>query len=218
MLLGLSASVLHVHAQDQAYVHALQYELPQLEMKWSFPVKEKGIGILPYGMNYYFQSPQTSFSPVTTNFTFRAVSLFYKDKIGLAVYYNGFGGDLDMTNFNRYLFKQYGSQYTNLPTYDSYATLNFYGPAIGIAYRWHYRSFVIEPNFLLGFEHLDGGVAGTELVLKQNGSNQFLDYLLAVTDVVPQQHSYRPRLLVGRRFTMKKIAPVLDAGFVFDYI
>lgn len=218
MLLVLTAGVLHVRAQDRAYDHALQFELPQIEMKWSFPLKEKGIGILPYGMNYYFQSPQASFSPIVTNFTFRVFSLFYKDRIGAAFYLNGFGANLDVSNFNRYLLKQYGSEYTDLPTYNSYSSLNFYGPAIGIAYRWHYKSFIIEPNFLFGFEHLDEGLAETEFVLKQDGSNQFLDYKLTVVDGTPRQHSYRPRLLVGRRFSFKKFSTVFEGGLVIDYI
>jgi hypothetical protein len=213
----LAAGLFPARAQDQGYVHALQVELPQLELKYSVPVKEKGISTLAYGMNQFFRSPESGISAVALNFTFRPISFFYKDKIGLAFYYNGFGSYLGVNDFNRYMVAKYGSKYDYLPNTD-FNTLAFYGPAIGIAYRLHYGSYIIEPNFIFGFEHLDGGNLDFEEVMKQYGSNQFVDYQLGVSNASPAQHSYRPRLSVGRRYHFKKISTVFEFDLVVDYI
>ena len=204
--------------QSDTYVHAIQVELPQVEVKYSLPVKEAGISNLPDGANQFFQSPKPGFTPVFINYTFRPFALFYKDKIGVAFYYNGFGAYLDMNGFNRYMTSHYGSEYSNVPAINNLTTLFFNGPAIGVAYRWHYRSYTIEPNFIFGFEHLSNFNLGTEEVLKQYGSNQFLDYQLTTDNASPRQHSYRPRLQLGRRYHFKKISTVFESGLVFDYI
>ena len=204
--------------QPDAYVHAIQVELPQVECKYSLPLKEAGIGNLPNGANLFFQSPQPGFSPVVINYTFRPFALVYKDKIGVAFYYNGFGAYLDMNGFNRYMVSHYAGQYSNVPDISSLTTLYFEGPAIGIAWRLHYRSFTIEPNFIFGFEHLSNVDLATEEILKQNGSNQFLDYQLTTGSASPRQHSYRPRLQLGRRCHFKKVSTVFELGLVFDYI
>lgn len=226
----LAVILLHAHAQSpvpaqlakdvqpDAYVHAIQIELPQVELKYSLPLKETGIGSLPNGANLFFQSPQSGFSPVVINYTFRPFALFYKDKIGVAFYYNGFGAYLDMNGFNRYMTSHYAGQYSNVPDISSLTTLYFDGPAIGIAWRFHYKSFTIEPNFIFGYEHLSNIDLATEEILKQNGSNQFLDYQLTTSYASPHQHSYRPRLQLGRRLHFKKISTVFELGVVFDYI
>jgi hypothetical protein len=213
----LAAGLLQAHAQDQGYVHALQVELPQLEFKYSIPVKEKGIGNLPYGMNQYLGSTQPGISAVVLNYTIRPISLFYKDKIGLSFYYNGFGANLDLDGYNRYMTDKYSSKYNYVPML-SLTSLAFYGPAIGIAYRFHYRSYILEPNFIFGFEHLDDGMLDFEEPMRQYGSNQFVDYNLGISKSSPLQHSFRPRVAVGRRFHFKKISTVFEFGLVADYI
>ena len=226
----LTVTLLHVNAQSSdpaqrpkdvqpdAYVHAIQVELPQVELKYSLPLKDAGIGNLPNGANLFFQSPQSGFSPVVINYTFRPFALFYKDKIGVAFYYNGFGAYLDMTGFNHYMTSRYASQYSIVPDISYLKTLYFNGPAIGIAWRLHYKSFIIEPNFILGFEHLSNLDLATQEILKLNGSNQFLDYQLKTSQASPRQHSYRPRLQLGRRLHFEKISTVFELGLVFDYI
>lgn len=204
-------------AQDQRYVHALQLELPQLELKYSIPIKEKGIGNLPFGMNQYFGSPNPGISAIGLNYTFRPLSLFYKDKIGLSFYYNGFGAYLDGSGFNRYMAAKYSSQYNYTP-YAYFTTLMFYGPAIGIAYRLHYGSYVIEPNLIFGFERFDEGTLDLGAGMRQYGSNQFVDYELGVTNATPFQHSFRGRLQLGRRYHVKKSFTVFELGLVADYI
>lgn len=213
----LIVGLVNAKGQGGAYVHAIQFELPQLELKYSIPLKEKGIGNLPYGMNDYLQSPKSGISPVGVNYTFRPLSLFYKDKIGVAFYLNGFGAYLDQKSFIRYMVNRYSSNYL-FQSYDLLTPLQFYGPAIGIAYRWHYRSYIIEPNFLFGFEHLDVGELQFEQVMKQYGTNQFLDYALTATYGSSSQHSYRLRMLMGRRYSFKKISTVFEFGIVADYI
>jgi len=206
-----------IGVQAQGYVHAIQYELPQLELKYSIPLHSKDFDGLANGMNDYIRTPWSGMSPVGVNFTFRPVSLFYKDRIGVAFYLNGFGGYVDNSGFNRYMANRYGGEYVYSNSY-LFTPLQFYGPAVGVAYRFRYKSYVIEPDLIYGFEHLDDGGLQFDQVMRQKGTNQFLEYSIWATNVTPRQRSYRGRLMIGKRVAFKRTATIWEGGFVADFI
>ena len=218
ILFVLFAACIHsIHAQtygEKGFLHDIHLELPQVEAKYSIPLKNKKFLALPYGMDTYLYPIQSSFSPMVRNFTVRIIAAYYKDKIGLEFYFEGFGGDVDMTAYHRYMAAQFPHYYyTTGPSNSSI----FYGPAVGIAYRIHWGSFIVEPKFILGYEKQDTVFPNYSSTFKERGSNQFINYTVRQTNTPSHQYSLHPRLQIGRRFHFKDKPTEFEAGAVGDF-
>jgi len=212
LIIGLMGCLQTLSAQS--FFHSLRLELPEAETKVGIPIKDKSLLNLPYGMNGFLYPAQPQFSFLWTSF--RWIALFYKDKFGLEFYSDGFYTSTSPDKFNRYLADRNPDYY--LKSGYLISNLEFGGQALGIAYRLHWRSFILEPKFLLGFESLRNDSTLFNAYLKEKGSNQFLQYFIGRQELTPHQHSYQGRLLIGKRWKPHTNPTEYEIGCQLEYI
>ena len=204
-------------SQPGGFHHHFHLELPMLEINYSIPGRNKNLLDLPYGMDKFMYPAQNSGAPFLPNYSFRWIAIFYKDKIGIELYSDGFGAPVNMNGFNHYMTAQFPGYYFNTDP-SAGNVYNFVGQSLGIAYRIHWRSFILEPKFLLGFESLEGDSSYYYAYLKQQGSNQFTQYSIIQSKTPHRQHSYHGRLLAGHRFHLGKKPTEFELGTQWEYI
>ncbi|MBS1661890.1 MAG: hypothetical protein JST68_12660 [Bacteroidetes bacterium] len=189
-------------------------ELPMLETKVGLSATDKSLQNLPYGMGNIFShtTPYTSFMWTSV----RWFALYYKDCIGLEFYSDSYTNHYDPSRFSSYLQSRYPGYYLSPGWLVS--DFEFGGHAFGLAYRTHWKSFVLQTKFLLGFESFNNDSIWYQAYFKQPGSNQFVEYGIGRYNLTPHQQNYQGRLLIGKRWQHKTEATEYEVGAQFEYI
>ena len=183
---------------------------------YAIPLHEK-LPSFPLAYNSYVSPLQASAGAVPVsenNSSFRFFGIYYHDKLGLELYWNAFGGDVDMSAFSAYVQTRFAGYNTSSYRYNNH---KFSGPQLAVAYLVHVQKFVIAPKLSLGFEKQE--IFDYSATYRENGSNQFVEH--SIRQSVPEnyfQHSYHAELDLGRRFAFKKSRFRLEAGLRFEYI
>src|SRR5215217_8619437 len=160
-------------------------------------------GTLPSGMNYYLKdvkSTSESFFPITHNYNFRLLALYFKDKIGIEVFYSGYGGPVERDGFDTYLANRYAGYYIQSILFSGKNEIySFNGWRFGLTYKFHYHHFIVQPELMIGFEKGTSGVQTDYWQLKEIGSNQFTD--LRINTFYPERkNSYHAQLNIARQY------------------
>ena len=196
----------------------VRFRLPPLEMTYSIPVKNKSFLGLPYGLDkfmYNIQPGPCSILTYANDFRLRLAALYYKDRVGVEWYFGGFGGGVNVDDFNNYLNARFPG-YTLGPINYLPPSLSFFGQRFGLAYKMHLKKYVIEPKAQYGFETLS--LAPYNYRLKENGSNQFIEYQVSQQQTDKNGHSYHAELNLARRFFIKPGPHFIEAGVRGEYL
>ena len=90
-----------------------------LEISYNMPASNKALLNLPYGMDKFMYPVRPGVSPVSNNYSVRWIAIFYKDKIGIELYSDGFGSSVNMSDFSRYMTAQFPGYYVNPNAYSN---------------------------------------------------------------------------------------------------
>lgn len=206
---GQVEAVLDTSVQKTYWYHNWRLRLPEFIFDRVFVIKDRSLLTFPDAMGQYMYPVNGGFQymvPSTNNWSLRLIGLFYKDRIGLELYTGGYGGKIDDQAFLQAKFPNYyGSTAEN--SYNAYGSENryyYWGWQYGLAYKQHYKGFVLEPKFILGFEKLRSAV--NIWTLKEKGSNQFMGYEVD-TDDSRKRPSYRLQMGLAKRLRVKNPEP-----------
>ena len=202
----------------QVFLDNFRLRFPTIEVNYAIPVKNKSLLGLPYGMDkfmYHTKPAIASWSLSNESYSFRLLALYYKDRVGVEWYTDAFGGSLNLDDYNAWLVQQFpGYTIRTFPYFGS--SLLFSGQRVGIAYKMHLKSFIIEPKAQWGFEALS--LAPENYLFRQNGSNQFTEYQVARRQTNNNAYSYRGQIFFAKRFFSKKSTRIYEAGIKGEYI
>ncbi len=198
--------------------------LPMSGINYCNPLKEKALGNLPESYKWYMCNAKNTVGAIPllyTNYSIRFFGLFYKDKIGMEFYWNGFGANIDNDHFSKYLEARYPGYYisANQEEVNKIADYKraFSGPEIVAGYLCHIHTFIISPKLGLGFESQKINMDHSLTMLKDVNSNQFIEYSIDQSLVKKSfQHSYHAQLSISRRFGKGVFKP--EAGIKLEYI
>jgi hypothetical protein len=195
--------------QKTHWYHAIRLRFPEFIFDRVFVIKDHSLVNFPDAMGLYMYPVKGGFQyivPATNNWNFRLIGLFYKDRIGLELYTGGYGGKTDYQPFLQAKFPNYyGSKEDNVNNpYDSENRYYYWGWQYGLAYKHHWKGFVLEPKFILGLEKLRS--ATNSWIMKEKGSNQFTEYEVFTEDS-RKRASYRLQMRLAKRFYIKSENP-----------
>ena len=217
---GQVQAVLDTPVQKTHWYHNIRLRIPEFILDYVHPYRESSFAGLPNGLDkfmYPFHDGAGFFAPFSSNYRFRLIGLFYKDRIGLEMYTGGYGADVDIKPFEDYLQARFPNHY-NINNYYRSGRRQFSGLQYGLAYKHHWKGLVIEPKFILGFERFQGDES--KWVFKEMGSNQFTEYEINYWDSTRNNRSYHFQLRLAKRFkTWGKEYPVwLEFGLKTEYL
>ena len=220
---GQVQAVLDTTGQKTHWYHAIRLRFPEFILDYVHPFRERSFAGLPNGLDKFFYPVHDGagfFAPFTSNYSFRLIGLFYKDRIGLEMYAGGYGAKASINSYEEYLQAKFPGYYnTNDYYYYRSSSLQFSGLQYGLAYKHHWKGLVIEPKFILGFEKWQSSWYNKWL-FKEMGSNQFTEYEVNYWDSSRNNRSYHFQLRLAKRFkTSGKENPVwLEFGLKTEYV
>lgn len=178
--------------------------LPVLYSGYGLSAQSNKTGNLPGGMNFYLKevrSTSEALLPVTPNYSFRVLALYFKDKIGLELSYAGYGAYTRRDAYNGYLADRYAGYYMNEHN-GKEGVYSFNGWRYGLMYKFHYRGLIIEPKLMVGFEKGPASGHTDQWYFKEMGSNQFTD--LEIKTTYPERKSsYHAQLNIAKQYGLK---------------
>jgi len=218
LILCLPAAAPHSHAQTKedstikrhGFLDVFSIGLPIVNaFNYTQPIKSKKLLSQPYGLNTLLYDQQPSFGvifPFSIAGSFRILSLCYKEKIGLELYYSSYGAYVDSKGMSDYLAAYFAAKYPNHYFHrldQLYSIYSFQGAMWGLTYKMHYKKWIAEPKFLLGFESASPGFPPV-YILKEMGGNQFINYTITEDFITKHQNSYHFQMNFARRFRFNK--------------
>lgn len=217
LLLGLLCITLSSSAQQNADTvkgsvnperyHKLNLSFTWFEVGGGIPLREKKLRDLPYGMNTYLYHPKGGM--VVGLF---GIGLYYKNHLGITVIFTSQDFSVPDTDFKNYISSQYPDYYLPYGVQGHTYTLNSINYRIG--YRFHKGHFIYEPVFQLGVNDCDD--FDTHFVLKEKGSNHFIEYDIKKENKRKNQLSYRVGIITRWRFSKPGWKWNIEPGLRFD--
>src|SRR5581483_7463632 len=115
----LSNRMLHAQADSSAHkkthwYQAVRLNFPEFILDYVRPFRNASFSTLLYGMDQYMYPTKkgaVGTMGVTTNYRFRLIGLFYKDRFGLELYRGGFGVEVPVDPFKNYLQTKFSNYY-----------------------------------------------------------------------------------------------------------
>ena len=179
------------------------------EYGYYFPIHEKNLLKLPYGMSHYFYDMKG-----TTASGFFSLGLYYKEKLGVEVLYRQYDANADAEDFTNYISELYPGYYVPPLITTYYFSLN------DIQYRLCYRiplkRFTLEPKFQLGIN--DYKSYGSSFTLKEKGSNQYISYNITNVNLNKNNFSYHFILNASKRFNPFKSRLKIETALKLEYM
>lgn len=203
------------------WYNKFQFRIPEFYIERVFPTRNKDLLSSPYGIGEYMYPTKTeigSFGQFNrlSNFSFRMVALYYKERIGLEFCASGYGACIAEQPFKDYLQTKFSNYYTIDSQNIQNNTFSFTGFKIGLAYETKWKGLLIFPKFFVGFEKLQD--SGNTWRFKEKGSNQFTNYTIKYHDNSGPQKSYRMELRVAKRIHLGKGRTFLEVGLKAEYL
>ncbi|MEO8149708.1 MAG: hypothetical protein ABI723_18865 [Bacteroidia bacterium] len=192
-----------------SFIHNVNISTAWFELGHFFPVKEKKLLSLPYGMDKYFYDTKGGFSA-----GFFSLGLYYKDKFGLEAIFRINDFHSENNDYRNYIAEQHPGYYTpqTLPAY----YYSFQNIEYRICYKYHLKHFILEPKFQLGINDYSNSVMG--FVLKEIGSNKFIEYKITNEDMRKNNFSYHFILNISKRFNPFKNSIKIEPALKFAYM
>lgn len=181
-----------IDSSDIAKNHKINFCFTWFETGIGIPLKEKKLKDLPYGMNHYLYTPKN-----TMIAGFFGLGLYYKNHWGITVIYSYQDysvPDAAYTNYISNLFPNYYLPYGVQGHTYSISNIDY-----RLSYRFHKKRFTFEPQFQLGIN--DYNDFDTQFVLKEKGSNNFIEYSIKKENQKKHILSYQAALVTRYRFT-----------------
>lgn len=162
-----SAGISPKDSTKKSFFHHLSFSTVVCEAGPFFPVKEKKIRSLPFGMNSYLYNVQSG----GTSYGFFAAGVYYDDRFGVEILYRRSSFEVDGAEFSKYLSSKYPEHYVK-----TYWGVNevVEGLAYRLCYKFHFRYFQVEPQLQFGINNLY--TYDESFFLKEKGSNNFIEY------------------------------------------
>ncbi len=192
-----------------ARFHKVNFSFNWFEMGPCFPFKEKKLRDLPNGMNYYLYSPKVSFSG-----NFFGIGIYYKDRWGLSAIGTFSDFSVDDADFRNYITTQYPGHYIPYGAQAHIYSLN--GIDYRLSCRFHKGHLIFEPQFQFGIN--DCQDFHTHFVLKEMGSNQFIEYDIKEENTKKLLLSYRAALMIHWCFNKPDRPWNVEPGLRFDLV
>lgn len=181
-----------IDSSDFAKNHKINFCFTWFEAGASIPLKEKKLQDLPYGMNHYLYNPKTNLAVC-----FFGIGLYYKNHLGITVIYSMQDYSVPDGNYKNYISSQFPNYY--LPFGVQAHTYSLNNINYRLSYRFHKNRFTFEPQFQLGVN--DYRDFDTHFVLKEKGSNNFIEYDIKKENQKKNIFSYQVALVTRYRFT-----------------
>jgi hypothetical protein len=190
--LFVSNSYAQKNSADTTHYHNLNVCFTWFELGAGIPLKEKKLRDLPYGMNHYLYGPKAGFAGGGFGLGF-----FYKNCVGLSTIFTFSDFKVPDRNYKNYISAQYPGYF--LPNNMQARIYTLYNINYRLSYRFHKGHFTYEPQFQLGIN--DYKEFSTHFVLKEEGSNNFVEYSIHQGSVKKNLFTYRAAVIARWRFS-----------------
>jgi hypothetical protein len=194
--------------KDSAGYHKLNFCFTWFELGTSIPFKEKKLHDLPYGMNTYLYGPKGGLAGGLFG-----IGLYYKNHWGISAILTFQDYSVPDAAFKNYISSQYPGYF--LPYAVQGHTYTLDNINYRLSYRFHKGHFTYEPQFQLGINDCDD--FDTHFVLKEEGSNNFIEYDIKKENVRKNLFSYRAAMVVRWRFSKPDWKWNVEPGFRIDF-
>ncbi len=172
--------------------HKLNFSFSWFELGASVPLNEKKLLKLPYGMNHYLYGPKGGLAGALFG-----IGLYYKNHWGISAILSFQDYYVPSNDFKKYVISQYPGR-----SIDGFAQAHAYSLNninYRIGYRFHKNRFIFEPQFQLGIN--DYNDFQTHFILKEKGSNNFVEYDIKQENRRKNIVSYRAALITRWQFS-----------------
>lgn len=162
--------------KDKKIVRQFNFGFTLLSLEYGIPFESNEFQNLPYGMNYLLQNPK---SKLLVNIAMP--SIVFRDRLGIAAkIFTSAGYNLNTAEFLTYLQNKFPNYY--IPTIGR-PQLFFTGFTPILFYRAHFGKWKLEPFIeLLPTSNV---LPTLYLTMRQQGSNQFIEYSITDTTNMP---------------------------------
>lgn len=195
--------------ENTSNYHKLNFSFTWFEFGVGIPFKEEKLRDLPYGMNTYLYGPQRNLAA-----SLFGVGLYYKNHWGISAILLFQDYSIPGADFINYISSEY-------PGYFSLSgarghTYTLYKINYRLSYRFQKGHFVFEPQFQLGINDCDD--FDTHFVLKDVGSNNFVEYDIKSENTRNNLFSYRAAVVVRWGFTKPERKWSIEPNIRFDFL
>jgi hypothetical protein len=188
--------------------HKLNFSFTFLEIGASIPFKEDKLRALPYGMNTYLYSPKGGIAG-----NLYGVGLYYKNHWGISAILLLQDYSVPDVDFNNYISSKYPGYFSSSAGHAHFYQL--YGINYRLSYRFQKGRFVFEPQFQLGIN--DCNDYDSHFVLKEVGSNNFVEYDIKSENTRRNLFSYHAAIVVRKCFTKPDRKWITEPNIRFDF-
>lgn len=199
----------NIDSSDIAKNHKINFCFTWFEVGAGIPLKEKKLQDLPYGMNHYLSSPKTNMAGGLFG-----IGLYYKNHWGITVIYSFQDYTVPDAAYRDYISSQFPNYYLPFGVQGHTYSLNNFD--YRLSYRFHENRFTFEPQFQLGINDYDD--FDTQFILKEKGSNNFIEYTIKKENQKKHILSYQAAFITRYRFTKPQwkwnIEPGLRLAFM----
>jgi len=189
--------------------HRFQLSFTWFELGASMPFKEKKLRDLPYGMDTYLYGPGAAFAV-----GYFGLGLYYRQHWGISVIYSGQDFHVEDAAYRNYIADRYQGHY--LADAVQAASFSLYGLNYRIGYRFTSGHFIIEPQFQLGV--IDQDEFQTHFVLKEIGSNRFVEYDMEKVSAAKSIFSYHAAVKVVRSVSKPERKWCVEPGLRLSFM
>ena len=197
------------NSKDSGDYHKLNICFTWFELGATVPFKEKKLRDLPYGMNTYLYGPKSSMAA-----SFFGIGLYYKNHWGVSAIFNFQDYSVPDADFRNYISSQYPGHF--LPYGVQGHTYTLYSINYRLSYRFHKGRFIYEPQFQLGINDCED--FDTHFVLKEEGSNNFVEYDIKKESTGKNLFTYRAGIVARWRFSRSNWKWNVEPGLRLDFL
>jgi hypothetical protein len=174
-----------------------------------FPIHEKHLLDLPYGMDKYLYNTKGE-----TSYGFLSLGLYYKEKYGIEVLYRHVGFNVEGDDYRNYIVEQHPDYY--VPKTLPIGFYSFDKFEYRICYRHYFKHFFLEPKFQFGIN--DYTNYDDAFSIKEKGSNQFIQYTITKENLRKNNFSYHFILNVSKRFNPFKNVLKIETALKLEFM
>lgn len=189
--------------------HKLNFSFTWFEVGASIPFKEKKLQNIPYGMNSYLYGAKGGFAG-----GFFGLGLYYKNHWGLSAIFIFQDYTVPDAAFKNYISSQYPGHF--LPYAVQGHTYTLYNINYRLSYRFQKGHFIYEPQFQIGINDCDD--FDTHFVLKEAGSNKFVEYDIKKENTKKNIFSYHAAIKANWCFSKPDRKWNVEPGLRLDFM